>query len=118
MRKEGTVASSEELTILPETRIGDLIERYPQVEDVLIAMAPAFRKLKNPILRRSVGKVASLRQAAAVAGMPVADVVNRLRAEVGQAAWTSEVAGGDAGYFGARPEWFDASKIAVRIDEL
>src|SRR5262249_47842830 len=68
--------------ILPETRIGDLIEKYPQLEDVLVGMAPAFRKLKNPILRHSIGKVASLRQAAAVGGIPVAALVNRLLAEV------------------------------------
>src|SRR5262249_40180450 len=91
-----TVATTQrQKEILPETRIGDLIERYPQLEDVLIAMAPAFRKLKNPILRHSVGKVASLRQAAAVGGIPVAEMVNKLRAAVGQPAWTAEGAGGD-----------------------
>jgi len=86
------------------------------LEDVLIGMAPAFRKLKNPILRKSVGRVASLRQAAAVGGLPVADLVNRLRSAVGQKVFVS---GDEAGapYFGNKPQWFDASKIAISIDE-
>ena len=67
-----------------ETKVGTLLEQYPELEDVLIGLAPPFKKLKNPFLRRSVAKVASLRQAAAVARLPVGELVNTLRKEVGQ----------------------------------
>lgn len=80
----------DDLPILPSTSIGDLLERYPELEDVIIGMAPAFRKLKKTILRKSVGRVASLRQAAAVAGLPVGDVVNKLRSAVGQGSFVSD----------------------------
>ena len=58
--------SGESLQIQPSTKVAQLLDAYPELEEVLIRMAPPFRKLKNPILRRSVAKVATLKQAAIV----------------------------------------------------
>jgi TusA-related sulfurtransferase len=81
-------------------------------------MAPPFQKLRNPALRKTVARVASLQQAAAVAGISVRQFVNRLRAAVGQEALPSEETPDGAGsYFSPRPGWFDATKIVVSIEE-
>jgi hypothetical protein len=108
---------TDELLILPTTKIAALLDRYPQLEEVLIELAPPFKKLKNPFLRRGVAHVASLRQAAAVAGLPVAKVVNTLRAAVGQPPIPSDAADERAAYFFAQPDWFDAARIVHSIDE-
>ena len=63
--------NSRDFDITAETKIAALLKHYPGLEDHLIGMAPPFKKLKNPILRRSVAKVASLHQAAAVGRLPV-----------------------------------------------
>jgi hypothetical protein len=109
--------SQEDREITPSTKVADLLAQYPELEDVLIGMAPPFRKLKNPILRRSVAKVASLRQAAAVARLPVGEVVNKLRAAVGQEAIRVEEGGPDATYFANQPDWFASGSIVASIDE-
>ena len=62
----------KELTITPDSKIGELLEAYPDLESTLLRLSPAFRHLKNPVLRRTVAKVASLRQVAAVGGVPSA----------------------------------------------
>lgn len=103
--------------ILPSTKIVTLLDQYPGLEEVLIGLAPAFKKLKNPFLRKGVAKVASLGQAAAVGGMPVDELVNKLRAAVGQEPVGSEDSGEPASYFFSQPEWFDALKIVASIDE-
>jgi uncharacterized protein (DUF2249 family) len=104
--------------ILPSTKVAALLDQYPELEKFLIAIAPPFRKLRNPALRKTVGKVASLQQAAAVARMPVRDLVNRLRAAVGQPSLSSEEAPGSTNpYFSPRPGWFDPGKVVVSIDE-
>jgi hypothetical protein len=103
--------------ILPSTKVGTLLDRYPQLEEILIGLAPPFKKLKNPLLRKGVVKVASLKQAAAVGGLPVNDLVNKLRAAVGQEAIEFENAGESVSYFSTQPEWFAASKIVTSIDE-
>jgi len=103
---------------LPSTKVGALLDLYPELEDLLIGLAPPFRKLKNRILRKSIGKVASLQQVAAVGGISVHELVNTLRAAVGQEAITPE--GEDHGresYFSSQPEWFDSTRIVASIDE-
>lgn len=70
--------------INPETKVGALLEAYPGIDDVLIELAPAFAKLKNPILRKTVAKVATLEQAARIGGLTTRDLVVKLREAAGQ----------------------------------
>ena len=46
------------MVISPKTKVGELLDAYPELESVLMEMSPAFEKLKNPILRRTVARVA------------------------------------------------------------
>ena len=70
-------------TIGPETRVAQLLEAHPEAEEILITIAPQFKALKNPVLRRTVAKVATLEQAAKVAGIQVRELVLKLRQELG-----------------------------------
>ncbi len=109
--------TDDDFPIEPSTKVAALLDHYPELEEFLIEIAPPFKKLTNPLLRKSVAKVASLQQAAAVGRMPVAELVNRLRAEVGQEAIAWEDAGETASYFTSRPDWFDRAKVVASIDE-
>lgn len=105
----------EKLIITPKTRIYDLLEAYPQLEDVLIDAAPPFEKLKNPVLRKTVTKITTLSQAAVIGGLKVEALVNRLRSMVGQ----SDVESFDSGsshYVTLKPIWFQEHQIAEVID--
>ena len=64
---------SEKLIITPKTKVLQVIEAYPELEDVLIGYVPAFKKLKNPILRNTVAKIATLQQAASVGKVKIED---------------------------------------------
>lgn len=108
--------------ITADTKVAALLDEYPELEPVLIEMAPPFKKLRNPLLRRSVAKVATLRQAAAVGRLPVDRVVNALRAAVGQppleTADGAEEGGAEAEpYFTTQPEWFDRARVVSSLDE-
>jgi len=74
----------EKLEITSKTKVYDLLENYPQLEDVLIRLIPGFWKLKNPFLRKTVAKVISLRQAAEIGEMKTETLVNRLKKEAGE----------------------------------
>lgn len=76
--------SADNLVITPDTKIYDLLQAYPFLEDKLISIAPAFSKLKNPVLRKTITRVTSLRQAAIVGNVSLNELVNKLRKEVGQ----------------------------------
>lgn len=105
---------NEKIPITPETKISAILDHYPQLEDVLIEMAPAFKKLQNPILRKTIAKVATLRQVAQIGDVSLAIVINTLRRTLGQ---TDEFdAGDEAKDDSAPPQWFDPSKIVKSLD--
>ncbi|MRI83841.1 MAG: hypothetical protein C6I00_05400 [Nitratiruptor sp.] len=72
------------MEITLETKIYDLLKAYPFLEEELIRINPKFKRLKNPILRRTITKIASIQQAARVGGMDPLELVNLLRERVGQ----------------------------------
>ncbi len=109
--------STDRSPITRKTKVAALLDEYPELEDTLIEIAPPFKKLRNPILRRSVAKVASLRQAAAVGRIPVNELVNVLRAAVGQPPLERDEGAADVDYFPSQPEWFLADRVTVCLDE-
>jgi hypothetical protein len=103
------------MIISPKTKVGELLDIYPQLESVLMEMSPAFEKLKNPILRKTVARVATLQQIAVVGGLSVDTIVNRLREEVGQE--TMEEENSTSEYLSnICPEWFAEKAIVKRFD--
>lgn len=105
----------EKLLITPKTKIFDLLEAYPQLEDTLIAIAPPFKKLKNPVLRNTITKVATLTQAAMIGGLKVEELIIKLRTEVGQSTSDNLMAENN-NYIIQKPAWFDEDAIAETID--
>jgi TusA-related sulfurtransferase len=72
------------MEIQPNTKVNDLLNDYPQLEAFLMKLNPKYKKLKNPILRRTVAKIATLAQVAKIGGYETIELVNLLRKEVGQ----------------------------------
>jgi hypothetical protein len=42
-------------------KIDDLLREYPFLIDFFINRSPRFKNLKNPIMRKTIGKVATLK---------------------------------------------------------
>lgn len=72
------------MEITSQSKLFDVLEAYPFLESQIINIAPPFQNLKNPVLRRTVGKIATLEKVAQVGGMSVDKLVNTLRKAVGQ----------------------------------
>ena len=102
-----------ELIITPKTRIAELIATYPELEEVLIDYVPAFEKLANPVLRRTVARITTLQQAAVIAGVDVEALINHLRKEVGQGEFSG---GAAAGYATEQPDWYSEARVVAGLD--
>ena len=107
----------ERCAITPATKVAELLESWPELEEVLIAQAPAFRRLKNPVLRRTVARVATLEQAAGVGGVAVRDLVAALRRAAGVA---EDPPGGpgvvEGGATPLPPDWVSSGRVVVTVD--
>ena len=84
-------------------------------EDILIVMAPEFKKLRNPILRKTVARVTSLRQAAALGKVSLPVMITRLREEAGiqgkvDVDEEAEIVSKE------EPAWFSPSRIVKSFD--
>ena len=105
--------TNNNLIITPKTKVLQLIETYPQLEDVLIEYIPEFKKLKNPLLRKTVARIATLQQAASIGHVNVGDLINKLRKEIGQELITETM---DSNYNTSKPAWFEELKIKQVFD--
>jgi hypothetical protein len=99
--------------ISPDLKIGALLEAYPELEEVLITAAPAFAKLRNPVLRRTVARVTTLRQAARVGDLSLGELIGRLRRAAGcPDEWQAEPEDVQE----VRPTWLDSISVKDEYD--
>jgi len=104
-------------SIHSQTKVGELLDAFPQLEDTLLALSPTFAKLKNPVLRRTVAWIATLEQAARMAGLSPQTLVARLREAAGLPSGAAEIAADavsapDQGAF----HWIAAGRVVETID--
>ena len=105
--------------ITPRTRVAELLDAYPELEDVLIEMAPPFKKLRNPVLRRTIARVTSLEKAAAVADLPLRELIIALRENAGLPRHGHGIEDGAQAVRCDRDEpvpWVDASRVVWTVD--
>lgn len=106
--------------ITPDTTVAALLEAHPELEHVLVGMAPPFAKLRNPVLRRTIARVTTLRRAAEVGGLSPRELVGRLRAAAGlDPAFEADHVEDDAAPAGAvarRPGWTREADVRWTAD--
>lgn len=103
------------ITISPKTKVGELLDAFPDLEPVLMAMSPAFEKLKNPVLRKTVAKVATLQQVAVVGRINIDEMIIILRKNAGQDD-TDPRLDYQESQDAEIPDWFDNEKIKEKFD--
>jgi uncharacterized protein (DUF2249 family) len=104
----------DNLTITPKTKVGELLEAYPELQDTLISLSPAFEKLRNPVLRRTIARVASLQQIAAVGNIPLEVIINKLRQSVGQNLYSENMESTSMNE--TAPVWLKTENITRSLD--
>jgi hypothetical protein len=107
--------TATKIIISPKTKVGELLEAYPELESVLMSMSPAFEKLKNPLLRKTVARVATLQQVSIVGGVNIEDMIRQLRKEAGQD-FSGSAYNDPDGTPEEKPEWLEISNIKYRLD--
>jgi hypothetical protein len=106
---------SDYIEITASTTVHELLAAYPELEETLISIAEPFKKLKNPLLRKSIAKIATLKHISAVGNVPLNDLVNELRKAVGQSENSESYE--DEKYYLDQPDWFSKDKIALSVNE-
>ena len=70
------------MQIEAKAKLDDLLKTYPFLLEFLAAYSPKFAKLRNPVLRKTVGKLATLGQVAGLGDMPADSLLSALAGEI------------------------------------
>jgi DUF438 domain-containing protein len=70
------------MNIGPKTKIDELLKKYPFLLDFLAGLSPRYAKLKNPVMRKTIGRVANLQQVAGFGEMALAELLPKVQAEI------------------------------------
>lgn len=96
--------------------MSEVLERYPELLEVLIEASPAFARLKNPLLRRTMPRLVSVAQAARIGGIEPAALVERLNRALGIEPPREAEAPPDESLLGTpSPAWLERP-IGFRLD--
>jgi len=69
--------------VRPEMKVAEVLKRWPELLPVFLEASPAFQKLKNPLLRRTMPNLVTVAQAARIAGLDPEELVARLNRALG-----------------------------------
>ena len=70
------------MTITPKTTVHTLLKEHPFLLDFLTAYNPEFGRLTNPVLRKTMGRMATLARAAEMGDVPLDRLMIDIAAEV------------------------------------
>jgi hypothetical protein len=109
------MTANQKPAITRELRVAELLKHYPDLEDILIGISPAFSKLKNPVLRKTVAKVATLKQASLVGDVPISEMINRLRQAAGIEDMLDEMIP-NRDSMAQKPDWVNQNEKIITFD--
>jgi len=89
----------------PQIKVNDLITKYPFIKDFLMKLDPHFQALDNPLLRKTVGRFATLGKAAMIGGVDIKTMLSGIAGEIKKHTGEDiEVEGVDRGEAATGPE--------------
>jgi len=78
--------------VAPTDRVSDVLARDESLVDVFVRLSPHFAKLRNRAMRRVMGRLVTIEQAARIAGIPAGLLVRDLNDALGIADPATEAA--------------------------
>ena len=76
------IESDDVVSLTKSMKLGELLDAYPFLVDFLPSISPNYKKLKNPVLRRTMASRATLERIAEMGEMSVEDLIAAIQAEV------------------------------------
>jgi hypothetical protein len=102
------------MTITPKTTVGTLLKEYPFLLKFLAGYHLEFGKLTNPVLRRTMGRMATLEKAAQMANVPLNQLMSDVAGEIEAQTGTRPPVADTAAAGGIDPARLEALKQIIR----
>ncbi len=109
--------ADREEVVHPGMKVAEVLARWPHLLEVLVEASPAFQRLKNPLLRRTMPVLVTVAQAARIGGLEPEELVARLNRALGKEG--APVRGGEEGaesLLGTPPPPWLATPVGFHLD--
>ncbi len=94
------------------TKIDELLKEFPFLTEFLISRSPKYKLLQNTVMRKTVGRVATLNQAAVIGGIEIGRLLDEIATEISSKTGRTDIVVNKAGVAS------DEIKAAVMRHEL
>jgi uncharacterized protein (DUF2249 family) len=110
-----------ELAIKPDQKVAAVLKQHPALVDVFVAESEAFKRLRNPVMRRTFAHMVTVAQAARVGNVPLPRLLASLNRAVGVEVSEDDLADLPTAEISpppvsARPQWLATAHVATEID--
>ncbi|MDM7324851.1 MAG: DUF2249 domain-containing protein [Thermus sp.] len=102
--------------VRPDMKVAEVLRRWPELLPVLVEASPAFQKLRNPILRKTMPSLVTVAQAARIGGLKPEELVARLNRALGVEATPKARASEEESLIGTPPPPWLAAPQGVHLD--
>lgn len=65
-----------------KTKLMKILDAYPFMADFLVGLSPRFKLLRNPVARKTVGRTATIGQAASIGGIDVEALLGKMAEKI------------------------------------
>jgi DUF438 domain-containing protein len=72
------------MEVSKKTKVGELLDVYPELLTFLLEKSSHFNRLNNPVMRKTVAKVATLEHAAGMAELDLAEFLDGIRERIAE----------------------------------
>lgn len=100
----------------PEMKVAEVLRRWPELLQVLVEASPAFQKLKNPLLRKTMPNLVTVAQAARMGGLEPEELVARLNRALGVEARPEVPIGQAESLLGTPPPSWLSAPVGFQLD--
>ncbi len=83
------------MELTAKTKISSLLASYPFLKDFMINLNPNFKALDNPVMMKTLGRLATLSQVAMVGGTDLKELMGRIAEEIRQKTGEGVIVGAD-----------------------
>ncbi|RTI11832.1 hypothetical protein CSW30_01965 [Thermus scotoductus] len=108
--------ADREEVVHPGMKVAEVLARWPHLLEVLVEASPAFQKLKNPLLRRTMPALVTVAQAARIGGLEPEELVARLNRALGKEGAPPGGGGGAESLLGTPPPPWLAAPVGFHLD--
>jgi hypothetical protein len=117
-QEEFMTTPSEQDPILASWKISEVLQKHPEALDVLVDAAPAFSKLRNPLMRKVQSRLVTVAQAAGIAGIEPAALTRKLNQAAGitPGRAAENLAAVRAQMDSAPPPWVGSAPVIAELD--